>query len=88
MPVTSSAKKTTTAKSSTPRTAAVQPNLQRIVGYAEDPQDSSDDDPFNLDTDEEEDAILDRHAALTPAPFAQLLLCSCINNRRRVCRLM
>jgi hypothetical protein len=40
---------------------AQQPNLQRIVGYTEDPQDSSDEDPFNLDSSEEEDAMLDRY---------------------------
>lgn len=42
--------------------AAVQPNLQRILGYAEEEPQSSDEDPFSLGSEDEEDAVLDRCA--------------------------
>lgn len=41
---------------------AVQPNLQRIVGYAQDAVVSDEEDPFGFDSSEDEDAVLDRWA--------------------------
>ena len=46
---------------------AVQPNLARIVGYAEDAPSGTagwdEEDPFSLDSSDDEDAVLDRWAA-------------------------